>query len=75
VTLQKWIRQGRIESPKLEIRNGRAVRLWSASQVRQLRELKERSDYFRRFAEHVKAVAETMKRPRKLRQARLNFKK
>jgi len=36
-TLQEWIRKGVVEAPKLTIRNGRAVRLWTASDIAKLK--------------------------------------
>lgn len=40
VTLQEWIRTGRIKAPRLVLRNGRAVRLWSHADIEKLREVK-----------------------------------
>ena len=42
VTLQRWIAAGKIAAPGLTIRDGRAVRLWSPSQVEALRKAAER---------------------------------
>jgi predicted site-specific integrase-resolvase len=36
-TLQEWIRRGIVQGPKLQIRNGRAVRLWTTSDVTKLK--------------------------------------
>jgi predicted site-specific integrase-resolvase len=36
VTLQRWIADGRVHPPKLQIRNGRAVRVWSWRQLQRL---------------------------------------
>ncbi len=41
-TLQRWIRQGKVKAPEPVIRDGRAVRLWSAADLRRLREAKAR---------------------------------
>jgi len=43
VTLQEWIRKGRVKAPRLVLRNSRAVRLWSSSQIEKLREIKART--------------------------------
>jgi excisionase family DNA binding protein len=40
VTLQEWIRMGRVKAPRLVLRNGRAVRLWSQADIDGLREVK-----------------------------------
>lgn len=37
VTLQEWVRRGIVRAPKLQIRHGRAVRLWTASDVVRLK--------------------------------------
>lgn len=43
VTLQRWLRDGKIKkAPKPTLRNGHGVRLWSQSDIEQLRKLKER---------------------------------
>ena len=39
-TLQHWIKTGKIRPPALEVVGGKAARLWTAAQVKQLRELK-----------------------------------
>jgi excisionase family DNA binding protein len=39
-TLQRWIRQDKVKAPEPVIRDGRAVRLWTATDVRRLREVK-----------------------------------
>src|SRR5262245_14874145 len=44
ITVQKWIRLGLLKPPKLTIRNGRAVRLWSPAAVRAARRLKKGKD-------------------------------
>jgi predicted site-specific integrase-resolvase len=36
-TLQEWVRRGIVRGPELQIRNGRAVRLWTASDVSRLK--------------------------------------
>jgi len=41
VTLQRWISLGKVTAPKLVLRNGRGVRLWSKADVRRLRQIKE----------------------------------
>jgi len=43
VTLQEWIRTGRVRAPRLVLRNGRAVRLWSKSDLKSLRRVKEKT--------------------------------
>ncbi len=40
VTLQEWIRTGKVKAPRLVIRHGRAVRLWTESAVEYLRRRK-----------------------------------
>jgi hypothetical protein len=40
MTLQRWIADGDIRAPKLQIVNGRATRLWEAGDLERLRELK-----------------------------------
>jgi DNA-binding transcriptional MerR regulator len=40
VTLHEWIRLGKINPPKTILRNGRAVRLWSARDIASLLEVK-----------------------------------
>ena len=37
MTLQRWIVAGKVRSPKLSIRNGRAVRLWNEHALRRLK--------------------------------------
>lgn len=39
-TLQYWIKQGKIAAPKTRLRNGVAVRLWTAADVEKARKLK-----------------------------------
>ena len=41
VTLQRWIAAGRVKAPGLQIRRGRAVRLWSQADLTRLREVKK----------------------------------
>jgi hypothetical protein len=41
MTLHRWIVSARVKAPKLRIRNGRAVRLWSSADLAQLRKLKQ----------------------------------
>jgi len=41
-TLQLWIKTGRVAAPKLQLVGGKAVRLWTAAQVREIRKLKGR---------------------------------
>ncbi len=40
MTLHRWIVAAKVKAPKLRIRNGRAVRLWSEADLAQLREVK-----------------------------------
>jgi len=42
-TLQRWIREDRVKPPKPVLRNGRGVRLWLASDIEHLREIKDRT--------------------------------
>jgi len=39
-TLQYWIKTGKIAAPPVQLRGGRAVRLWTDAQMRQIRALK-----------------------------------
>jgi hypothetical protein len=41
MTLHRWVVAKRLKAPKLRIRNGRAVRLWSNADLEQLRKLKQ----------------------------------
>lgn len=41
VTLQEWIRTGKVKAPILILRSGRAVRLWSKSDIRELQHVKD----------------------------------
>jgi hypothetical protein len=41
MTLHRWAVAKRLKAPKLRIRNGRAVRLWSNADLDQLRKLKQ----------------------------------
>ena len=43
VTLQKWIRMGRVRAPKTVLRYGRGVRLWSQVDIERLRQVKKRT--------------------------------
>jgi excisionase family DNA binding protein len=42
ITLQRWIRVGKMKAPKPMLRNGRGVRLWSPAQIERLRRTKEK---------------------------------
>ena len=39
-TLQYWIKEGKLGAPKTRLRNGIAVRLWTAAEVEKARKLK-----------------------------------
>jgi len=41
MTLHRWMVAGKVQAPKLRIRHGRAVRLWSQADLARLRELKQ----------------------------------
>jgi hypothetical protein len=41
MTLHRWIVAKRLKAPKLRIRNGRAVRLWSKADLERLIKLKQ----------------------------------
>ena len=43
VTLQKWIRTGRVRPPKPVFRNGGGVRLWSEADIESLRQIKQKT--------------------------------
>lgn len=40
-TLQAWIASGKVKAPDIEVRNGRAVRLWTPSDVAKLKAVKK----------------------------------
>ena len=42
MTLQRWIADGDIRAPKLQIVSGRATRLWETEDLERLRQLKEK---------------------------------
>jgi excisionase family DNA binding protein len=42
MTLQRWIANGDIRAPRLQIVNGRATRIWEADDLERLRELREK---------------------------------
>ena len=42
MTLQRWIADGDIQAPSLQIVNGRATRLWDTEDLERLRQLKEK---------------------------------
>jgi excisionase family DNA binding protein len=42
MTLQRWIADGDIRPPKLQIVNGRATRLWDNEDLEELRQSKEK---------------------------------
>ena len=41
MTLHRWVVAKRLKAPALQIRNGRAVRLWGKADLDRLRELKQ----------------------------------
>jgi hypothetical protein len=41
MTVHRWVKGGKLRAPRLRIRNGRAVRLWSKADLVRLRELKQ----------------------------------
>lgn len=41
MTLHRWMAAKRLKAPKLRIRNGRAVRLWSKADLNNLMRLKQ----------------------------------
>jgi excisionase family DNA binding protein len=41
MTLHRWVVAKRLKAPKLRIRNGRAVRLWSQADLARLRKVKQ----------------------------------
>ena len=41
MTLQRWIADGDIRPPRLQIVNGRATRLWGADDLLRLKKLKQ----------------------------------
>lgn len=40
-TLQDWIKAGKIDAPITQLRDGRAVRLWSAQEIRNVLKYKQ----------------------------------
>jgi predicted site-specific integrase-resolvase len=40
MTLQRWLAMGKVKGPELQIRDGRAVRLWTNADVVMLRKVK-----------------------------------
>ncbi len=42
MTLQRWIRLGKVKAPKPVLRNGRGVRLWAQTDMARLRRTKEK---------------------------------
>jgi excisionase family DNA binding protein len=40
-TLQEWIRAGKIDAPITQLQGGRAVRLWSAREIRNVLKYKQ----------------------------------
>ncbi len=42
ITLQRWIRAGKVKAPKPLLRNGRGVRLWSPADIESLRRTKQK---------------------------------
>ena len=42
MTLQRWIADGEIRPPQLQIVDGRATRLWGSGDLRGLKQLKEK---------------------------------
>jgi hypothetical protein len=67
ITLQRWIATGKVRAPKLRIRNGRAVRVWTRHYLEQLRRTKnatycrgrgrKRADKRRSSINHLRAGA------------------
>jgi predicted site-specific integrase-resolvase len=41
MTLHRWMVAAKVKAPKLRIRNGRAVRLWTKTDLAQLRKVKQ----------------------------------
>jgi excisionase family DNA binding protein len=41
VTLQRWITDRKLKAPRLTVRQGRAVRLWTEKDINQLRQVKQ----------------------------------
>jgi predicted site-specific integrase-resolvase len=39
-TLLDWVHKGKFRAPKVQLRNGHAVRLWQAADIERLRALK-----------------------------------
>jgi excisionase family DNA binding protein len=42
ITLQRWIGAGAVKAPRLGLKGGRAIRLWSPAAIEKLRKTKER---------------------------------
>ena len=45
-TLQEWIKAGKVAAPSTQLRHGRAVRLWSAREIRNV--LKYKRENYRK---------------------------
>ena len=43
VTLQDWIKNGKVKAPRPSLQNGRGVRLWTEKDVLRLRLVKDRT--------------------------------
>lgn len=41
-TLTRWIAAGQVSAPKIQLRGGRAVRLWKSSDLARLRKVKQK---------------------------------
>lgn len=41
-TLQEWIKKGKLKAPETQLREGRAVRLWTKGDISKLRRVKQR---------------------------------
>ena len=41
ITLQRWMADGKVKPPKLQILNGRAARVWDEDSLARLRKVKE----------------------------------
>lgn len=67
-TLQHWIKTGKIAAPRVRLVDGKAVRLWTEDQVKQVRRLKRwyaaaRKAWAKVRARKIAALKKALSRP------------
>ena len=73
VTIQKWIRQGRIQAPSKTFQGRRVVRLWSKRHVEEVTRYYRREESIRAIMRNARAEVKKDKAERKARRlAKLN---